>query len=97
MVRIYLSVTPNVMMTLKLPIILLIIFTTLINTIAALEYTATRLYQYNDLAGVYSGGTGNVRPGARYCPGSFVINGEFWLYGGLGSISNDSMYHLFFY
>lgn len=57
-------------------------------------YTAYRVSRYDTVAGVYAGGPGVARPGARYCPGSFVYNNEFWLYGGYG-IADGSKYHYF--
>lgn len=68
---------------------IIIVFVCSPTQVNTLEYTANLVHHYNELAGVYSGG--NSRPGARYCPGSFVINGDFWLYGGFGSVTDDSM------
>ena len=49
------------------------------------NFTAFRISRYDPTNGVYSGGPGVARPSGRYCPGSFVLNNEFWLYGGYGN------------
>jgi hypothetical protein len=58
-------------------------------------FTAYRISHYDSMVGIYSGGPGTARPSARYCPGSFVYNNEFWLYGGYGNADGSKYWCLY--